>query len=566
MNMERKKPYRRILSYLYPYRKKILLITFLMVVVTAGNICIPLIQQKIIDDGLLSNNFSYLIRLVLVIIGISLVIQGITFIQSLLQIDIHLDFIRNMEINILNHSLKLKEKYIRNNGLYKLISDTGYCVNTISQVTGEMVLTSLLQVFKFSGVLIGLFLINWKLTLFILISIPLRIILSNIISKYINKYSKESIITQKALHAWEDDLFSATNEIKLWNLYSIKEKEYKELLKKRDKIIKKLSLSTNLNMLLGDTFQGIILNGIYIICGIFMWRESLTIGGILAFLSYATSLMEPVEFISLLKGILAEIEPALNSYEEFFYLEVEETKQEHKTRKLPTLPDDIVISFENVSFRYDDRELFSNLRFDIKSGERIALIGENGTGKTTLVNLLLRFYEPTSGSIKLNNANISELRLYDYRDFFSVITQNPYLFQGTILDNLTVFGENEANYNRQEEKLLSFIYKLSNQEYTNIGNNSSHISGGEKQKIALYRALLKKSRILVMDEPTSNYDVQSEKYFEELVLNNKKDITIVITHNPQLLKSMDKILLIKDNAVHIYKGYSKLIAIEKQYQ
>lgn len=564
--MKKKKLYKRILSRLFPYWKKILLITFLMVVITAGNICIPLIQQKIIDDGLLSNNFSYLLRLVLVIIGISLVIQGITFIQSLLQIDIHLDFIRKMEIDILNHALKLKEKYIRNNGMYKLINDTGYCVNTISQITGEMVMTSLLQVFKFAGVLIGLFLINWKLTLFILISIPVRLVLSNIVSKYINKYSGKSINTQKALHKWEDDLFSSTNEIKLWNLYSVKEKEYTKLLKKRDKIIRKLSLSTNLNMLLGDTFQGVILNALYILCGILMWRGNLTIGGILAFLSYATSLMEPIEFISLLRGILAEIEPALNSYEEFFDLEVEETDQDCKRHKLPVLKEDIKISFENVSFRYDDRELFSNIRFDMRSGEKIALIGENGTGKTTLINLLLRFYEPTGGSIKLNDANISELCLYDYRDLFSVITQSPYLFQGTIFDNLTVFGGNEANCNIREEKLLSFIDKLPNREYTDIGNDSSHISGGEKQKIALYRALLKNSRILVMDEPTANYDVQSEKDFEEVILNNKKDITIVITHNPKLLRSMDKILLVKDNSVHIYKGYSELITTEKQYQ
>lgn len=565
LNME-KQFYKKVLKYLYPYRSKILLLAFLMFIVTIANIYIPLIQKKIIDNGLLVNNFSYLLTLVSIMIGISLVIQGLTFIQSLLQIDIHLNFIRNMEIEIVNHALKLKEKYIWNNGLYKLINDTGHCAGIISQITGDTVLTSLLQVFKFIGVLIGLFIINWKMTLFILISIPLRMFLSNIVSKSINKYSKESIDMQRTLHKWEVDLFLATNEIKLWNLYSIKEKEYKELLNKRDKVTQKLYLTLNLNMMIGDTFQGVILNAIYILCGVLMWRESLTIGGILAFISYANSLMEPIAFISILRGILAEIEPALNSYEEFFALEIEETDQEQNTKKIPILKQDIRISFDNVSFNYHDRELYSDIKFEIMSGEKIALIGENGTGKTTLINLLLRFYEPTSGNIKLNDIDINEFRLNEFRDLFSVITQNPYLFQGTILDNLTVFGENEDDFNMQKENLLSFINKLPKREYTNIGNNSSKISGGEKQKIALYRALLKKSRILIMDEPTANYDVQSEKDFEEIVLNNDKDITIVITHNPQLLKLMNKIILVKNNTVHIFKEYSELIVMEKQYQ
>lgn len=557
--MSKRKYYKKIIGLLLPYKKYIFMMSFMMLIITIGNVCVPLLQQNIVDDGLIGKDFRTLLTLVLIVVAISIITNLSVLFQSYLRIDLNATFLKDKQIEIFNHAFRLKMHYIKNDGLVQIIKDAEYSLNNISQITGNQMSDTFVQIFKFIGVFIGLIIINWKLTIFLLALIPIRLLITNKISKSVEKYQMDTILVQKEIHGWEDDIYHSAAEIKLWNLYDKKCSEYDKYLRKRNIAVKKMGFFAILSTLLGESIQTIFFNFLYVLGGILIWGNDLSLGGILAFVSYANYLMEPIGFVADLKIVLSEVFPAFDTYDQFINYEEEQSQLQLQERIDCTKIYDPIFKFENVTFSFKDRKILNNLTIDLNCGDKIAIIGENGSGKSTFINLLLRFYEIQDGIITLNSKSISEYELFSYRSLFSVIMQNPYLFRGTIMDNLTLFGKNKVGAELINNDLLDFVEKLPDKYNTDIGNNASRISGGEKQKIALFRALASNSKILVLDEPTAAYDKKSEKEFVRLLEKCNKQIIIMITHEPELLSFTNKIIEIKDGKIIQYKGYSEYL-------
>lgn len=555
--MKNRKLYSKIISLLLPYKNYILGMSLLMIFITVGTVFIPLLQQEIVDSGLMSGDLGILGTLVLMVIALTIITNLASLFQSYLRINLNAKFLKDKQVEILNHSLKLKMDYIKNDGLVQIIKNAEYALNNLSMLTGEEMSNTLVQIFKFIGVFIGLILINWKLTLFLLFVIPVRIFVANKLGKYVEKYQMDTLTIQKGIHGWEDDIYHSATEVKLWNLYDNKCREYNELLQNRNTAIKKLSFFIVLSDLLGQDIQALFLNMLYVLGGILIWGGELSIGGIVAFITYATYLLEPIGFIANLRMIFSQVTPAFNMYEEFFSYQEEEQEWEKKNRI--SCRDIEVVDFkvQELSFSFKNRKLLYSLCFDIKEGDKVAIVGENGSGKSTLLNIFLRFYDSQEGCITLNGKAISDYELFSYRDLFSVIMQNPYLFRGTVRNNLTLFGKNELTQEILDNKLLDFVEHLSDGYDTDIGSDASHISGGEKQKIALMRALASKSQILILDEPTAAYDKQSEQEFLEVLRGCDKKIIILITHEPKLLQFANKIIEIENMQIKQYGSYKE---------
>lgn len=555
--MKKRKLYSKIISLLLPYKNYILGMSLLMIFITVGTVFIPLLQQEIVDSGLMSGDLGILGTLVLMVIALTIITNLASLFQSYLRINLNAKFLKDKQVEILNHSLKLKMDYIKNDGLVQIIKNAEYALNNLSMLTGEEMSNTLVQIFKFIGVFIGLILINWKLTLFLLFVIPVRIFVANKLGKYVEKYQMDTLTIQKGIHGWEDDIYHSATEVKLWNLYDNKCREYNELLQNRNTAIKKLSFFIVLSDLLGQDIQALFLNMLYVLGGILIWGGELSIGGIVAFITYATYLLEPIGFIANLRMIFSQVTPAFNMYEEFFSYQEEEQEWEKKNRI--SCRDIEVVDFkvQELSFSFKNRKLLYSLCFDIKEGDKVAIVGENGSGKSTFLNIFLRFYDSQEGCITLNGKAISDYELFSYRDLFSVIMQNPYLFRGTVRDNLTLFGKNELTQEILDNKLLDFVEHLSDGYDTDIGSDASHISGGEKQKIALMRALASKSQILILDEPTAAYDKQSEQEFLEVLRGCDKKIIILITHEPKLLQFANKIIEIENMQIKQYGSYKE---------
>lgn len=564
--MNKKSTWIRLFMMLSPYKKPLIISILLSIFVTIINTAIPLVQQKIIDKGLMIHDISALSMFTGILILLLLAAGAISYLNAVIQIDVNLKFTRGLNLEVMKHALKLKSDHIKNDGILKIINDAEYNIIAISRITESNFFAIFLQIFTVAGIAIGLIIIEWRLALLVISTVPIRLIITKLFDKSISKASKEAIHVNRNLHKWQSDSYNsgAINEIKLWNLYDKKNNEFNSLLKERDRTSKKVGLIIRRQDLFGNSVQNIILNTIYIFSAFLIWGNSLTLGGLLSFLTYSNYLTQPVGLIATLKMIVSQIEPALESYDEFLDMGEEQSTTEGKEHigQLEKLE----IRLENVGFNYSHNNVLSNINFKISAGEKIALVGENGSGKTTLINLLLKFNKPTEGSITLNDRNVEDLDLNEYRSLFAVVTQFPYLFQGSIYENITVFGENELSMEYISElDMINFVNNFPQKFLTPVGSESGNISGGEKQKIALARALHKRSaKVLILDEATSNYDAQSEIDFENLLDVIVDKAIIMITHKMEVLRKMDKIIQIKNGQGLVFDKYEDFIMAQFQ--
>lgn len=243
---------------------------------------------------------------------------------------------------------------------------------------------------------------------------------------------------------------------------------------------------------------------------------SLTIGAAFAFISYSGYVTGPVSALLNLKMYFARIIPSAKRLFQFLDMEVEEdTGTKILEKNSPK------IEFKNVGFSYDKaRCILKDVNFFANSGEKIAIIGQNGSGKTTILNLLLRFYEPDQGAILVDGIDIRKIQLKDLRDLFAVVSQDPYLFLGGIEENINLskkFNQQQISLAMKASGVSEFMRRMSDEDKKQIGQNGARLSGGEKQKIAVARALLKDAPIIILDEATANFDVESDQYLHNII-------------------------------------------------
>ena len=228
------------------------------------------------------------------------------------------------------------------------------------------------------------------------------------------------------------------------------------------------------------------------------------------------------------------------------------------------------IEFKNVSFSYcNQKNVLDNVSFTINSGEKVALLGVNGAGKSTIFNLILRFYKPISGKILIDDIDINEININIYRDFISIINQDIYLFNDTVKENIVLNKKDIDNdaleKNIKLSRLNDFVNKVG-LDYM-IDSNGANLSGGQRQKIAIARALIRQTKIVLLDETLSNLDLESsEEIYRLLDTNLNKDTIIVIAHDFRVLKHVDKVILIEDGKVKACGSHEDLLSVDKDYK
>lgn len=562
---------KRILSLFKPHRKKIIIVIACICITSVINMFLPLISQRIIDQGILRQEISLVIKLaglsfLFVILNESL---GMLETNYLAQINSLISF--TLSKTAFKHLLKLRIEFFNNANATEILHNIELDVNTIGRISDRSTFFIIAQILRIIGGVIGLFLINWKMALGILCLIPLRYIVVKYLSKERERYVQNYIDSYQVYSEWYGDSINGIKEIKLYGLERIK---IGQLIKKQREIVKtniRLSLIDRLNELSEMILMQIVINFIYIIGGYIIFNFKLTIGGLFAFITYATYVTGPVSAILGIGYSLAGILPSAKRLFQLLDMECEMEDNEKKANKISPNWIEIqgAIRFENVSFSYKNgRKILKNINFEIEAGEKIAIIGKNGSGKTTLINLLLRLYKPDDGKIFLDDVDISKMRLQDYRRIITIVTQDVYLFKGTIQENIT-FSRKEKDklpLVLQQSGANEFIETLPLGYQTIIGNNGNMISGGEKQKIALARALLPESNILILDEATSNYDVYSELRINEHLLEflNGKTV-IIISHRPEILSQVDKIILLDNGCIRKIENHEELLARNPAY-
>ncbi len=534
---------KRILSYLKIFKKKIWIITVCLILSSVLGFFQPLIMRRITDNGLIQKNLHVIIVSVITLLGLVLFNQVLEILQTKIFTDIHNKFKFTIWNQAFNKILHLKMEYYNDKNNSEIINCLQTDVDSVSSIMDRFMILNISFLFRVISGIAGLIFISWKLALIVLAMVPVKYLVVRTISKQKKKKMEKFIENFCDFSSWLGDNIDGIKDIKLWNLYNQRylffEKKLKNILNSERENTMLDTYNMFCEIILGWSVTGIL----YILGGILVVNGSLTIGGVLSFITYSNYVTGPISSIINLKYFLSRIYPSGERLFKFLDLKDEEYNPDN-TKEISK--ENLEIQFKNVSFTYMEKgEVLKDINFSVSKGEKVAIIGSNGSGKTTLVNLLLRFIDPTSGAIEICNENINQISLEKYRSLFSVVSQEPYLFYDTIQNNINLdkYGrENMVDKACLQSGASEFINKLPEKENSMVGRNGAKLSGGEKQKLAVARAIVKDSPIVILDEATSGYDVESDFYLHNIILNELIGKTVImITHRYENLVGMDRV-------------------------
>lgn len=551
-----------MIELLKPYRRKMMVVLVCMVIISVLGAIYPLLQREIFDNGIMAGDFSIVMYYTLLILGLFLIEQLLSFIQF-----VHYEYINRQIPNelmgkVVEHSIHLKMSYHKDNNFLKIIDNVTYDMAIITHIANASLLQAVVSLFKIIGGIIGLTIIDWRLTIFILVIVPLEVLIKNLLSARQQKQVSKLMKLNEKFSMWFGETFKSIEVIKLWNLQKKRRQEFDYQRKDMMQVEAKMEYINNYSNISSQTLNTIFNHGVNLLGAVFILRGDLTIGGLFAFAAYSVYVMQPITLLTDISYRLSSDLPAFKRFIEYFDHDTEHQEGVSTANMSPKVES---LSFDNIKFSYSDKQpILESINFSIKQGEKVAFVGLNGSGKSSIVNLILRFFEPLSGVIKLNGIDIQEIALNEYRELFSVMSQNITLFDDSIENNVNILGELSEEQIQEYMNMATasdLAHSLPDGIKTYVGFNGSKLSGGEKQKVSLARALAKKAGIIILDEATASFDLKAEKQFDHYITNSERyDMVIIISHREDILKRLDKIFIL-DNGVIIDSGtFSELIA------
>lgn len=552
-NSENYTTVKRILYYLEPCKKQ-----FLGVLLCLGGSAIigfyqPLIIQIITDQGMTLRNLEVIIHYALLLLALVLFGQLLEVLQTKIFAGIHNTVKKNMLTQGFKKLLHLKVEYFTDRNSAEIIESMQTDVTRTSLITDQMFVMMISFLFRGISGLAGLLVISWKLAVVVLLMVPVKYLSVKVLAKKQEKNIEQQIENNRDFAGWFSDNIHGIKEIKLWGISNLR----LSIFEKKQRII--LNATKDQTMLdAWNAFQQVLLEWLvtcvlYIVGGIFIINGTLTLGGVFAFISYSVYVTGPISALLNMRMIMSIILPSAKRLFHFYDLD----EEEDNGVMLDSSPSQ-QIEFKNVCFSYNDKHVLKNINMTIDHSDKIAIIGSNGSGKTTILNLLLRFIKPENGMITIGDKDIWSVGLDHYRNLFTVVSQDPYLFLDTVKNNINLDGKSEEeliNMACQRSGASTFINRLDEKENSLIGTNGAKLSGGEKQKLAVARAILKDAPFVILDEATSSYDVESDGFLHEFIQNELRNKTvIIITHKYDQLNGMNKVYEIKDGVLHNVKN------------
>ena len=555
--MSNKEAVRKLLALLKAYKKVIAVIIGCLLISTGLNLCVPLLSRRIMDDGFIGGNRKLLIELALLSLVIYMVISVIDIIKEKKRVEISAKIQYSLSEETFLHLMKMKVSYFSNKNYAEILNNINADIGNMSSIADESVFFVVTQAFSMIGGVIGLFILDYRMTILVLFFIPIKYVIMKYFAKQRKKIINEYIIDSQKYAGWFGDTVGGIKEVKQFGILNNKHMEFSEKQNKVIKDQKNVNMLGQWNIITDTVLVHLLTTFIYILGSNLVFNFRLSIGSVFAFITYSTYVTGPISSILNIGYLLSGIIPSTKRYYEFMELQEETDCDE---LNMPTFGN---LEFKGVSFSYDlDNPVLVNVSVEFPKGSKTALIGKNGSGKTTIIELLTRMHEPVTGQILLDGTDISRLPLSKYRNMVSVVSQQIYLFNDTIRNNICLYKQIEDKEIEEvcrDSGLEDFIKEVS-LNYV-VGQNGAMLSGGQKQKIALARALIHDKPIIIFDEATSNTDIYSERQINGLLETRLKQKTaIIITHRKEVLSEVDQIVVIKDGIAAETGNYDTLLA------
>ena len=552
--MVKKEIYKRLYKdYSKKYLNKIILSAFFSILVAGSTSSIAWLLDPAIKKLFIEKDQTLIIFIPLMII-LAFTIKGLSlYFAKATMIGVGEEIKKKLQYDMIDTLIGTDTQIIDKKHSGKFISNLTYDVTHITNLLSNAILTLFKDSLTLIGLLAVMFLQNWKLALISIIMIPLASISAKTLGKRINKVATEAQEKSGFLTTYLVELFKNHKLIKIFQKENYeKDRANKHLIQLKEKNQKIQTVFVRMSPIM-ETLTGIMIAVLIFYSGKLMAKGEVDINNFFSFLAAMMLAYQPVRALSTLNMVLnqglsaaSRILPIIdqkNNINDSVSANILKIKKAN-------------INFKNLNFSYevDESETLKSINLDFEGGKMTSLVGHSGSGKSTILNLIPRFYDAQSGDISIDNQSIYQSTIKSLREEVSMVSQETTLFDDTVKNNIKYANENATDEEINKVAKLSycdeFINNLPNKFETLIGENGVRLSGGEKQRLSIARAMLKKSSIILLDEATSSLDSETEtKIQEALNILTKNKTTIVIAHRLSTILNSNNIYLIDSGKV-----------------
>ena len=547
-----------------------ILIIFLFIVVSAlATASVAWLLDPAIKKIFIEKNKTLLFVIPGLII-LAFIVKSISiYIIRIKTIKISFNVTKNIQSLMARKILTSDTEFITSKHSGKFISNFTNDTQTLLNVINGIAITSVKEFFTLIALMWLMFYQNWKLSLLAVIMIPVAAFFSKKFGKKMGKFVNQSLQASELFTKFLSEILKATSVIKIFQKEEIELKNFKNIIDDRIEKMTKVERTRLGAAPVMETITGIAIAIVVLAGGFLSIKNEIEVG---SFFSFLTALMLAYQPVRALSGVNIGINEGLVAAKRIYEL-LDNQDLVNKNLNLKDLNvTNKDIELKNVSFTYPDgTEALKKISTKIKGGSTVALVGKSGSGKTSFINLIPKFYNLSSGSIEIDGQNINEINLHSLRKEIALVSQDTILFDDTVKSNIA-YGKIDANEMEIFEASKNaaadeFIKELPNGYNTIIGENGVKLSGGQKQRISIARAMLKNSSIILLDEATSALDTESESKVKFAIDNLIKNrTTIIIAHRLSTIKNADKIIVMSDGCIEDEGTHDELLIKSNTYK
>ncbi len=557
-------------DYTKKYVKKILLSVFFTLLLAGSTSSVaylldPAIKQLFIEKK------KDLILIIPALIVLAFIVKGASlYMAKVIMIGVSVDVTRDIQIDAFKSMLNADTKLIENKHTGKFI---GNLANDVGMIT-NLVSTVILNFFKDSLTLIGLlsvmFYQNWKLSLFAIIMIPVASIAAKSLGKRIGKVTDQQMKRAGILYSYYMEVLKNHKIAKIFQRENFEQKRANKFIEDVKETSRKINIVFVRASPIMEILTGIMIAFLIYFSAILIARNELEVSNFFSFLAAMMLAYQPVRSLATLNiAIQQGLSGARSVLPIIDYVPEVQNKKDSKE----LIVNDGEINFEKIDFSYTEKEskVLNSVSLNIPGKKMTALVGHSGAGKSTILNLIPRFYDAITGDIKIDNQSIYSSTIYSLRKNISLVSQDTTLFDDTIFNNIAYANKdaslNDVKLAAEHSFASEFIEKLPNKYDTIIGENGVRLSGGEKQRLSISRAILKKSPIILLDEATSSLDAETESKIQKAInFLTKGRTTIVIAHRLSTILNSDVIYVIDKGQVIDHGKHDELLQSSETYK
>lgn len=558
-----------LISYLKPYKLKTFLVSMMMLFVIGVELLNPFMLKLAIDNYIAEKNIIGLVWLSIAMLLVNLFAMWVSKMRMIKMGEISNDIVVNIRHDLYNHIQKLSFNFFDERPVGKILARIMGDINSLQQFFNSLVTSLIPEVITVVTVVIIMVSMNAQLTGITMIVMP-PLFLALFIIQIIGRKRWENYRKKRSnLNAYTHETFSGIKVVQSFTAEDFTKNNFKGYV---GNAVGSFIHAARLQYKFGPLIElsyGLGLIAIYWYSFGLVGQNLITIGEIFAFTWYITKFWRPIWNIANFYNVLITSFAATDRIFEILDIKPVVENNRNGVKILERINGEL--EFKNVSFSYDkDTQVLKNVDLKVKPGESIAFVGPTGAGKTTIVNLISRFYDPTEGKILLDGHDLKDLDLENLRTHMGIMLQDTFLFSTTIYENIQ-YGKLDATKSEvinaaKTVGLHDFIMSLKDGYDTEVNERGSRLSVGQRQLISLARALLADPKILILDEATSNIDTKTERLVQlgiEKLLKNRT--SFVIAHRLSTIRDVDRIIFIKDGRISEMGTHEELINLKKDY-